>query len=384
MEKFNQPHEDTVMTNLMRIARNQKQLEHEAFYHGSQNCEPHEALAEIESKFNQKMELVAHKATPQIKQLEATIEDANRRLPLATERLQSITARHKGRLPEIAVPVFMVGMGLFAMLAESGMLAPFMDLFDITNPIWQHLSALAIGCACAVILHLSIESLTPKRFEPNTEKMLRILGVFVLVGLAWAGIARGHQAAFGASLSGSPLGGFLSSNPFLTTTVYTFFTVAFPVAGAVAISFGVKAAREWREFLIARQEAKHLNTVVATVPKQLEGEQKKLSHELTHLDETKKEWQKAYLVQHQRGSSLGALQSPKWMVWVKAGFVALIALLVSMPLMMFPLVPIVLIVAAFVGGYIHFHNAWAHPKPHQLYNQQKVEFRKPNNAGGAE
>jgi hypothetical protein len=214
--------------------------------------------------------------------------------------------------------------------------------------------------------------------------MLRILGVFVLVGLAWAGIARGHQAAFGASLSGSPLSGFLSSNPFLTTIVYTFFTVAFPVAGAVAISFGVKAAREWREFLVAKREAKHLNTVIATVPKQLESEQKRLSHELTHLDETKKEWQKAYLVQHQRGSSMGALQSPKWMVWVKAGFVALVALLVSIPLMMFPLVPIVLIVAAFVGGYIYFHNAWLHPKPHQLYNQQKVEFRNPNNSGGAE
>ena len=82
------------MTNLMRIARNQKQLEHEAFYHGSQRCEPQAALAEIENKFNQQKELVAHKATPRIKQLEAVIVDARTRLPAATERLQSITARH--------------------------------------------------------------------------------------------------------------------------------------------------------------------------------------------------------------------------------------------------------------------------------------------------
>ena len=216
------------MRQLMRIARNQKQIEHEGFYGGTQGCEPQHALAEIDSKFNQQMEVVAHKATPRIKQLEASIEHAGRTLPAARERLQNITDRHKGRLPEIAVPVFMVAIGLFAMLAESGMLAPFMDLFDITNPVWQHIAALAIGSACAIILHLSIESLTPRRFEPNVEKLMRVLGVFCLVGLTWAGITRGRQAAYGASLSGSPLAGFLGSNPILAMIVYTFFTRGLP------------------------------------------------------------------------------------------------------------------------------------------------------------
>jgi len=370
------------MRELMRIARNQKDIEHEAFYHGSQGCPPEEAVAEIDSKFNQQMELVAQKSTPRIMQLEATIEDARRRLPAAKERLSSIIARYKGRLPEIVVPVFMVSMGLFAMLAESGMLAPFMDLFDITNPFWQHVAALAIGAACAVMLHLSIESLTPERFEPNTQKLLRVLGVFCLVGLAWAGIARGRQAAYGASLSGSPLAGFLTGNPFLAMVVYTFFTIAFPVAGAVAISFGVKAAREWREFLIAKHEVSHLNTVAAKLPKELEGEQKKLGHELNNLDATKKEWQKRYLVQHQRGTAIGAAQTPKWMVWVKAGFVALVALLLSLPAMAIPVIPVVVTVTAFVGAWVYFHKAWAHPKPHQLYSQQNVEFREPKQLGG--
>ncbi len=368
----------------MHIARNQKDIEHEAFYHGSQGCPPQEALAEIESKFKQQMELLEHKATPRIKQLEATIEDARRRLPAAAERLQSITTRHNGRLPEIVVPTFMVLMGLFAMFAESGMLAPFMDLFDITNPLWQHIAALAIGSACAVILHLSIESLTPGRFELNKQRLLRALGIFCLIGLTWAGIARGRQAAYGASLSGSPLAGFLEGNPFLAIIVYTFFTVAFPVAGAVAISFGVKAAREWTEFLIAKREAAHLNTVTAKVPKELESEKKKLSHELNNLESTRKEWQKCYLVQHQRGAAIGAAQTPKWMIWVKAGFVSLVALLISLPFIAFPVVPIVMTLTAFVGGYVYFHKAWAHPKPHQLYSQQNVEFRDRNGSGGVQ
>lgn len=370
------------MRQLMRVARNQKQIEHEAFYHGSQGCEPQEALAEIENKFNQQRELVAHRATPVIKQLEATIEDTNRRLPAAQERFESITARHNGHLPEIVVPVFMVAMGLFAMLSESGMLAPFMDLFDIANPLWQHIAALAIGCACATILHLGIESLTPQRFEPHKQILLRVLGVFCLVGLAWAGVARGRQAAYGASLNGSPLAGFLNGNPILAMVVYTFFTVAFPVAGAVAISFGVKAAREWTEFFIAKREVAHLNTVAAKAPKELECEQKKLSHELNNLDATRKEWQKCYLVQHQRGAAMGASQTPRWMIWVKASFVALVALLLSLPFIAIPIVPIVVTIAAFVGAWVYFHKAWLHPKPHQLYNQQNVEFRNLNNIGG--
>src|ERR1700709_1621801 len=107
------------MRELMRIVRNKKQVEHEAFYHGSQGCEPTEALAEIGSKFNQQMEAVSQKATPRIKQLEATIDDANSRLLTARERLRSIAMRHDSRLPEIVVPMFMLVIGLFAMLAEA-------------------------------------------------------------------------------------------------------------------------------------------------------------------------------------------------------------------------------------------------------------------------
>jgi hypothetical protein len=371
------------MRQLMRIARNQKQIEHEAFYHGSQGCEPTEALAEIGSKFNRKMEVVSQKATPRIKQLEATIDDAHSRLPTARERLGSIIERHNGRLPEIVVPMFMVVIGLFAMVAETEMLSPFMDLFDITSPLGQHLAAFAIGCACANILHLSIESLTPGRYEANRQRLLRLLGLFCVLGLIWAGITRGRQAAYGASLSGSPLAGFIGNNSVLAMIVYTFFTVAFPAAGAVAITFGMKSVREWREFLLAKRDVAHLNAVAAKAPKELESEQKKLRHELNTLESTQDEWQKSYLVQHQRGSAIGAAQAPKWMVWVKAGFVALVALLLSLPAMAMPIIPVIVTITAYVGAWLYFHKAWAHPKPHQLYSQQNVEFRNPQGPGGA-
>jgi hypothetical protein len=68
------------MRELMRIARNQKNTEHQAFYHGSQHCDPRESLAEIDSNFNQKMELVARRRykrgrTRQVPRAAAATED---------------------------------------------------------------------------------------------------------------------------------------------------------------------------------------------------------------------------------------------------------------------------------------------------------------------
>ena len=66
------------MRELMRIVRNQNQIEHEGFYHGSQGCEPSKALAEIHSHIEQKMEETSQKSIPRIKKLEAEIEDSRR------------------------------------------------------------------------------------------------------------------------------------------------------------------------------------------------------------------------------------------------------------------------------------------------------------------
>jgi len=279
------------------------------------------------------------------------------------------------------MPTFMVIIGLFAMFAEAEMLSPFTDLFGIANPIGQRLAAFAIGCACANILHLTIESLSPGRFEAYKQTLLRVLGVFCIVGLVWAGIARGQQAAFGATLSGSPLADFIGKNTVLAMIVYTFFTVALPVAGAVAINFGTKAAREWREYLLAKRDVAQLTAIAAKAPKELESEEQRLRHELNTLEAAKQEWQKSYIVQHQRGAAIGAAQTPKWMIWVKAGFVALVALLLSLPAIKMPFIPIVIALTAYVGAWIYFHKAWAPPKPHQLYAQQNVEFRIPNRLG---
>ncbi len=193
--------------NQLLSRSSQRSIEHEGFFQGSQGCAPDEAIAEIDHNFNQKKEAVAHKVTPRLKELEAIAIDARQRRSAAQERLESIKQRHAGHLPEILVPVFMVGMGMFCMAAEANMLAPFMDLFDITSPIAQFIGGLAIACGCAVLLHLAIDSLTPGKFERNSQRMLRVAGTVCLLGLLWAGVTRGRQAAYGASVSGSPLAG---------------------------------------------------------------------------------------------------------------------------------------------------------------------------------
>jgi hypothetical protein len=383
MAQLNPFPKEPQMLDLIRNAQRQKQIDHEAFYHGSQGCEPTKALAEIESRFNQQMEDASHKATPRIKELEGIIEEAARRLPAAKARLESIVVRLGGRLPEVAIPSFMLFVSLFAMVSEAVMLGPFMDLFDITDPFWQKVAAFAVGGACSVLLHLGIESLTPERFHINTQRLLRLLGIICVVGLVQAGIARGREAAYGAALNDSSLAGFIHSAPLLATIVYAFFTVAFPVAAALAITFGVKAVREWREFFLAKRDVHNLNAELANTPKELEGEQRKLSHERNKLEQLRHEWQNSYLVQHERGQAMGASRIPRWMVWLKASVVGLLAFLLASFVFGVSLSTGIVAAAGFIAAWIYFHQAWAHPKPHQLYRQQNVEFRTPGDSGGA-
>ena len=142
----------------------------------------------------------------------------------------------------------------------------------------------------------------------------------------------------------------------------------------------MKAAREWREYLAARRELSTIDKTLASAPKELEGEQKKLDHELKRLDQNKQEWQKAYLVQHERGAVMGARQVPKWTLWIRSVFIGLVVLLLSLPFRSIVLVPIVATVAATLGAYAYFHTARVSPKPNQLYRQQNVQFRE--NDGG--
>jgi hypothetical protein len=210
-----------------------------------------------------------------------------------------------------------------------------------------------------------------------------VLGVGCILGLIIAGIARGHEAAYGAELNGSPLAGFLKSFPLLAGLVYAFFTVAFPVAAAVAITFGVKAVREWREYLIAKRDVDKLSTAVAETPKLIESEQKKVEHEHKGLENLKGEWQNSYLVQHERGAVMGATRTPKWMIWLKASIAGLLAYVLSV--FVFGLVSaysIFIGIIAFLGAWVYFHHAWTHPKPHQIYKQQNVIFRPSRNSGG--
>lgn len=370
------------MRVLMRFVQPKKQIEHEAFYGGSQGCRSEAGLAEIESHFNQKIETVSQEATPRIKKLEAVIEDTQSRLPAARQRLDSIMLRLGGHLPESAVPCVMVLIAIFAMLAESAMLAPFMDVFGVSEPISQRLAALAIGGACAILLHLAIESLIPGRFHLHSQRLLRILGPICVVCLALAGVARGREAAYSASLDGSPLAGFLHGNPILGMLVYAFFTVAFPVAAALAISFGAKALQEWKELLLAKRDLNALNTTFAHRAKELESEQKSLAHERSKLEQKRKEWQDGYLVYHERGRNMGACQTPWWMIWLKATVAGLVAYFFGALIFgHHSIYPDILAAIAFIATWVHYRHAWTHPKPHQLYEQQNVEFRSSDSGG---
>lgn len=367
-----------------RIFRNQRQIEHEGFFQGAQGADSSDALSAIATFFAQQQEAAALKSLPRIKRIEATIEQARQGLTAARSRLSRIEERLGDHMPEVAIPLMILLVGLFAMISEALMLAPSMDMLNITDPFFQRIAGFAICGVAAILIHFALESLTPGRFRAVLTALFRTLGSATVAGLACVGILRGHQAAYGAALNDSPLAGFLKNWPVLCMLVYTFLTVAFPVAAATAMTFAVKALREWREYLAARRAVQQLTKALATLPKQLEAERETLDHQQKQIAQKQKQWQASYLDEYDRGRTIGGSQMPIWMVWLRALIGGLFAYLLAAlhwgPLCIYTFTATAIV---FLLVWIYNYHLRLHPKPNQFYRRPKVEFRSAIGNGGS-
>jgi len=206
------------------------------------------------------------------------------------------------------------------------------------------------------------------------------VGGFAVIWLLFFGIVRAHQAVFAAHLGENPLARFLESFPFLTTIVFAFMTLIFPVAAGVAITYGVQGVRNWLDF--ARAERAHHRTLSkrAAAEKTVATEKSLLAHTLDELTAKEKQLRHSYLVHHGRGAQMGARQTPLWIVHARAVAVALLVLVATVfcgahlaALIAFPL-------ASGLATWLYGYRARVHPTPAQYFRLQNVTFQVKDNA----
>ena len=361
--------------------RNIRNVEHEGFYHSSQGAPAENSLSEIDGHFNeQQAELRSRSAGP-IKEHEAKLEQFRKLLPAAEARQQAVVGRLGNEAPEFFIPILMLVVGIFTMLAETVMLAPIFDAMGIADPLEQRIAAFAIGSVGAVIFHFGLES---ERLSRTMSLLARVLSAATLIFLIALGLARGRQAAFAGQLDNSPLSQFLNAYPVLTSIVFVFVTALFPLAAAVTFNYALRNLHDWREISSAHRAARILPQQLAVAQKKLEAEREKLTHDLKAIDENRKKYRQEYLVQHERGACIGGVQQPMWMVWLKATACAAVALIGCG--LLFGLSPFTLLIPAtvFLISWIYFYQTRKHPTPAQFYKRPNVQFRVKDETGASE
>ena len=351
-----------------------RSLEHEGFYQGAHGTSTKHVLDEIRALFARRRAETEKASVERTKPIEAHIEHLTQIAPQVERRWREMQERHEGREPSIAGPIFYVIAGAGAMLAEAYMLAPSLDLLNVTDPLEQRIVAFVIGIVSAVLLHFAWETFQEHRFSRAKILISRMAGAGALVALIVLGILRGNQNAFAATITENPLGQFLHEFPLLATAFFVFLTVGFPLAAAFGLTFSLRDIHDWREYREAKARAESVPSHLIQSKKQLEAEKEKLIHDLKATEEEEKQWQHTYLTHYDRGQTIGAKQSPKWVVWAKALSLAGLALGIIGCFVAWSPFLLALPFATLAAAYGYFRRQRIHPSAEEYFDLQNVRF----------
>jgi hypothetical protein len=347
-------------------------LEAHAFFQGAHGVDLKPGLEQVQANFDQEAAKYSHEAVAREKKHETVLERVRAVLPDAEAEADQVNARIGDRKPQVVLPVFVVSCALFMAAGEITILAPAMDVLNITNPFVQVFAATAIMLISCVAYHLAWDSFTSDRFPRILRNIERLIAIGVTIGLISWGIFRGNQVAFAANLNHNPLGQFLSGHPVLASSFYVFVTLITPLVVANAAQFGFHNLRDWWEWKTANAKVDRLKETRVTAQKQLETEREQHQQALKQLASECAQWKASYRIHHERGVKHKALQEPMVLVYLKTAATALIAgaLLFWLPLP----VTICVALAAGLAAFLHFRRKREHPNAEQYLKTQRVQF----------
>ena len=304
-------------------------VEQQGFFDGAHNITPKKYLAEIEALFQRKIHDAEQRSVATRKALEAALERLIARAPILEETWQSVRRTINPNELQVVMPVVIMAFGASALVTDIVMLAPSLDLLDITDPNLQLVGAAGLAALGSVLLHLAWETIEGSVASKLWTTVWRILGGLSCVALVLWGILRGYQVAFSAAISENQLATFLAGHPVLASIFYVFITLGAPLAAGGTFTYGARHLRDWYRYRTAKQAAEENAGEITATKKQIEAEENQLVHELGKIEHERAEWQHAYLRQHERGMKNGARQTPFWMVQAKASLSAMLTLLAA-------------------------------------------------------
>src|SRR5262249_2388498 len=137
-----------------------KQVECEGFYQGAHGVELQPGLDEIDAYFQSKTAELKKKSVGKQTKLDAALTHLSSTAPDVERLWDAAQARMGDKLPEIAIPLIVAGIGILAIAAEAELLAPAMDVLNVVNPTAQLIAALGLSGISALIFHFAWETVT--------------------------------------------------------------------------------------------------------------------------------------------------------------------------------------------------------------------------------
>ena len=368
----------SLLNQSLRRAQDVRQLEAEAFFQGAHGVAIEPGLTDVQSKFDQQASRLHQESVPRQKKFEAALEQVRSGMQAAENQWLAVKERLGEHTPPFALPLIVAIAAVLVIFAEVTMLAPAMDVIDITEPQAQVLAALGITLIGGLAFHFAWESLASDKFTRAWRLCIRVLAGFVAIALGYWGVLRERQVAFAANLNDNALGKFLASHPIPSTIFFIFITLGAPLMIAAATHYSFHHLRDFWQWRKANARLKRLMRQRVDAQKGLEGEKQALDHHLNELTHECSQWKACYQTHHERGARRQALQEPYWTVPLKATFAALIvtALLFWTPLLV--LVPGA--AAAWIAAYLYFRRQWQSPTPDEYFELENVQFSSPDTA----
>ncbi|HLJ27914.1 MAG TPA: DUF6338 family protein [Candidatus Angelobacter sp.] len=360
---------------LMSRLNEERRVECDGFYDGAHGTPLENGIEEIEGKFEQKKANIQKDAVTNQKRLEAEIQHLDEVGPAVERKVKAVEEKNGEQHLSIVLPVCVVSLALFAIISEALLLAPAMDILNVTNEIAQLFTAFGIAAVAGLTFHFVWESFVSEAFPEIWKVTVRVVAAMLAFGLVVWGILRGYQVAFAASLNQNPLGDFLSGHPILSSIFFVFITLATPAIAATATHYGAHRIQAWWELKTAKAKFQALSKRRASAVKELEAQEKALQLGLKALDEERKQWKSVYSLHHDRGEKYGAKQEAYWIVIAKATFAALFALLAAGWFIFFispffVLFPVVVWWAAF----LYYRRQWRTPSRIEFFDLEHVQF----------
>src|SRR6266481_1233618 len=355
-----------------------RRVECDGFYDGAHGTPLATGLEEIEGKFDEKKANLQKDAVTSQKRLEAEQQYLDATGPAVERKISAVEEKNGEQTPAIVLPACVIPIALLATVSEALLLAPAMDILNVTSEVAQLFCAFGIAAISGLTFHFAWESFSSDTLSRISKMTIRIVAAMLAAGLIIWGVLRGLQIAFAASLNQNPLGDFLSGHPVLSSMFFVFITLATPVIAARATHYGTHQLQAWWEWKMAKRQFDELCKRRAAVVKELEAQEKTLQLGLKALAEEHKQWKSIYSLHHERGRKHGAKQEPYWLVPAKATAAALLALLLVGWLIYF-LSPffIVVLLVVWWAAFLYYRRQWRTPSRAEFFGLEHVQFAVP-------